>query len=438
MPTNPIAGQPAEPDRAREPEDGGALAALASTVLDPLFRPQARSGVASAWHAHVPFAQWLVSATRPGLIVELGTHNGVSYAAFCETVLQEKLPARCYAVDSWTGDDHAGHYDESVYARLRAFHDGRYSAFSELLRMSFDEARDLIADGTVDLLHIDGFHSYDAVRHDFEGWAPKLSARAVVLFHDINVLGLGFGVARFWAEVAGRFPSFAFLHGHGLGVLAVGAEAPPAVLRLCASAAPPDITVLRERFAALGRCHALDYALRERARTEERLRREAADRDAVVETLRGSLEEVLRQRDTGLAAQALADERLAAQEAEITGLRQRLREAQASLDTARDETAGLEASAEDRARQIADRDRVIAALQAKAAEDRAELGRVREETEALWGNLAAARADAKAAREEGRAEAARLQAEIERRESHLPAPGRNGRRPGFSLRALRH
>jgi hypothetical protein len=438
MPTNPIAGQPAEPDRAGEPEAVGALATLASTVLDPLFRPQARSGVASAWHGHVPFAQWLVSATRPRLIVELGTHNGVSYAAFCETVLHEKLAARCYAVDSWSGDDHAGHYDESVYARLRAFHDGRYSAFSELLRMSFDEARELIADGTVDLLHIDGFHSYDAVRHDFEGWAPKLSPRAVVLFHDINVLGLGFGVARFWAEVEGRFPSFSFLHGHGLGVLAVGAEVPPAVLRLCASAAPPDVTLLRERFATLGRGHALDYALRERARTEERLRQEAADRDAVVESLRGSLDEVLCQRDTGLAAQALAEGRLAAQEAEITGLRQSLREAQASLDTGRDRTAGLEATVEDRARQIGDRDRIIAALQAKAAEDRAELGRVREETEALWGNLAAARADAKAAREEGRAEVARLQAEIDRRESNVPAPWRTGMRAGFSLRAGRH
>jgi hypothetical protein len=136
-----------------------ALALLANPMLDPLFRPQARSGIASAWHAHVPFAQWLVSATRPALIVELGTHNGISYAAFCETVLQERLATRCYAVDSWAGDDHAGHYGEGVYAELRAFHDGRYGAFSELLRMTFDEARDAIADGSVDLLHIDGFHS---------------------------------------------------------------------------------------------------------------------------------------------------------------------------------------------------------------------------------------------------------------------------------------
>jgi hypothetical protein len=76
MPTIPITNQAAEADRANERSAACALALLASPVLDPLFRPQARSGIASAWHAHVPFAQWLVSATRPALIVELGTHNG--------------------------------------------------------------------------------------------------------------------------------------------------------------------------------------------------------------------------------------------------------------------------------------------------------------------------------------------------------------------------
>ena len=283
MPTDPIA------DRARAPNAGCALAALADGALNALFRPQARSGVASAWHAHVPFAQWLVSAIRPALIVELGTHNGVSYAAFCETVLRERLPTRCYAVDSWDGDDHAGHYDESVYTGLRDFHDGRYSAFSELLRMTFDDARAVIADGTVDLLHIDGFHSYEAVRHDFESWVPKLSPRAVVLFHDINVLERGFGVARFWAEVAARFPSFAFLHGHGLGVLAAGPAAPPAIGRLCEKTDPSAIAVLRERFAYLGRVHGLDYARQEAARREQRLQEESAGRDAVIDDLRRSL-----------------------------------------------------------------------------------------------------------------------------------------------------
>jgi hypothetical protein len=492
MPTILIADQPPEVDQADGWSAECALSLLANPILDPLFRPQPRSGLASAWHAHVPFAQWLVSAARPALIVELGTHNGISYAAFCETVLQEKLATRCYAVDSWAGDDHAGHYDESVFAELREFHDGRYSAFSELLRMTFDEARAVIADGTVDLLHIDGFHSYEAVRHDFEGWAPKLSPRAVVLFHDINVLERGFGVARFWAEVAGRFPSFSFLHGHGLGVLAVGPDVPPAIGRLCAPFAPS--AVLRERFAVLGRVHGLDFALRETTRHEQRLRREAAERDTVVEDLRGSLDEVLRHRDSVLAAQAMAEKRLLTQESTITTQRQALREAEATLDDAREQAGVQEAAArhqaglleaamreqsglleaaadnhaglleaaardhagllkaaaldragllQEREQQIDKRDQTISGFAARAAEDKGELSRLRTEIEGLWGSLAAARADTKGAREDGRAEAARLQAGIDQRDRELPAlrtrqlePSLS--RPGFSLRPRRH
>ena len=117
----------------------------------------------SAWYGHVPFAGWMVRAARPRVIVELGTHAGVSYAAFCEAVLQEGLDARCYAIDTWQGDEHAGFYDEAVFEELREFHDARYAGFSRLIRCAFDAALPQIADNSVDLLHIDGRHRYDDV-----------------------------------------------------------------------------------------------------------------------------------------------------------------------------------------------------------------------------------------------------------------------------------
>src|SRR5262245_37431776 len=149
--------------------------------LDPPFWRPTRTGVVSAWLGHVPFAHWIVRVARPRVLVELGTHNGVSYSAFCETILRDGLDARCYAVDTWKGDEQSGYYGEEVYADLCRFHESRYSAFSELLRCTFDDALPYLADGSVDLLHIDGLHTYDAVRGDFEHWQPKLSSRAVVL-----------------------------------------------------------------------------------------------------------------------------------------------------------------------------------------------------------------------------------------------------------------
>ncbi len=235
------------------PSDAATLGLLASSAMDLAFMRPARLGVLSAWYGHVPFAHWLTGAIRPGLVVELGAHNGVSYAAFCEAVARIGSFARCHAVDTWAGDEHAGFYGDEVYQDLREFHDVRYGGFSELMRCTFDEALPFFADGTVDLLHIDGLHTYEAVRHDWEAWRPKLSPRAVVLFHDINEHQGSFGVWRLWDELRAEHPSFTFLHSHGLGVLAPSAEVPDAVAALCAlSASPAEAGRVRERFAHLG------------------------------------------------------------------------------------------------------------------------------------------------------------------------------------------
>lgn len=236
------------------------LLTLCRPELDPLFWPHSRPIVISAWHGHVPFAIWLVGAAHPATLVELGTHNGGSYSAFCEAVLGYGLPTRCFAVDTWQGDEQSGRYGEHVFAELKRLNDDRYAGFSTLVRASFDEAATAFADGSVDLLHIDGLHTYAAVRNDFETWLPKMSARGVMLFHDIAVHGNGFEVGRLWDELRQRYPAFSFPHCYGLGVLAVGADVPSPVAELCRFDTGMAEKV-QQRFARLGETYELQGTL---------------------------------------------------------------------------------------------------------------------------------------------------------------------------------
>lgn len=198
------------------------------------LRPRLRQPY--SWAGHIPFAYALIDMLRPATYVELGTDTGNSYLAICQAVKHLRLATRCFAVDSWIGDPHARFYGEDVYRTLRAYHDPKYGSFSTLVRKYFEDAVSDFDDNSIDLLHIDGLHTYEAVRNDFETWKPKLSERAVVLFHDSTVKDGDFGVWKFIEELAETYSMFSFNHSNGLTVMQVGARPAPEVsgfLALC-------------------------------------------------------------------------------------------------------------------------------------------------------------------------------------------------------------
>ncbi|GEM_PF-589217 len=260
------------------------------------------------WIGHIPFAFWIIEALRPTSLVELGTHSGNSYCAFLQAIAACGLSTSCYAVDTWEGDPHAGLYGDDVYEDLRAHHDAAYAGFSRLLRMTFDQALEYFPDASIDLLHIDGLHTYEAVGQDFRSWLPKMSGRGLVLFHDINVRERGFGVWQVWEEVSAAYPSFSFLHSNGLGVAYVGKpEAMPPALRWLF-----EVAGERERLALVRRnFDRLGQGLIDRFWAQHRLKQigdytkhadalsaQVADREATIERLTGWVAE----RDTDLRA----------------------------------------------------------------------------------------------------------------------------------------
>lgn len=238
-----------------------------------------RTGSESGWVEHASFAFWLIEAMRPKCVVELGSYTGYSYSAMCQAVQTLRTGTRCFAVDTWEGDDHAGFYGSHVFKDLSAFNDEHYADFGTLLRSTFSEALSHFDDESIDLLHIDGRHAYEDIATDYHEWAAKLTPNAVVLFHDTNVHDRGFGVARFWAEIAKGRPHFEFLHGHGLGVLGSDAVVSPKMQALFASSAQPDLQQsIRTAYSKLGfALRALYQDLRpERVILIENLKREKA------------------------------------------------------------------------------------------------------------------------------------------------------------------
>ncbi len=182
------------------------------------FEP--RRMVFSTWVDHLPFAYDIIESVRPKLLVELGAYNGLSFFAFCQSMLENNVDGVAYAIDCWEGDKHTDSYDDSIYKGVQEHAREHYRGFTYLLKMFFSEALQHFQEDSIDLLHIDGLHTYDAVKEDFTTWYPKVKPGGLVLFHDVMAKIKDFGAWKYFEELEEEHDeTFKFYHGFGLGVL---------------------------------------------------------------------------------------------------------------------------------------------------------------------------------------------------------------------------
>jgi glycosyltransferase involved in cell wall biosynthesis len=167
--------------------------------------------ISSAWKGHRPFAEWLVSRTQARTVVDLGVDHG--FSTFVWGLAARKHGGCVFGVDMFEGDQFTGKrntFDE-VTERVKQH---KLESCVKICRSDFSSLA-CVWSKPIDILHIDGNHTLEAVREDFESWSPHVKPDGIILFHDTHVEE--FGVKDFFASLDPECCT-SFSHSFGLGI----------------------------------------------------------------------------------------------------------------------------------------------------------------------------------------------------------------------------
>lgn len=170
--------------------------------------------IPSAWgdgnvQGHVLFVDWLIEEMQPKVTVDLGIDYGYSLIAFAHN-----NPGKVYGIDGFEGDVWTG--ERNTYDQVSSYVTNLQLNNVTLIKGFFDDVVKTW-DTKIDILHIDGFHSYEAVKNDFEKWSGFVNSTGVILFHDTDSHDSRFGVKQFFSEI--DMPKHELFGFQGLGIV---------------------------------------------------------------------------------------------------------------------------------------------------------------------------------------------------------------------------
>jgi cephalosporin hydroxylase len=140
----------------------------------------------------------IVSQLKPKVVLEIGTAGGGTLFLFTRVADPE---AKIISVDLPSG------YPKWKMHLYKSF--SRMNQKIYLIRgnshdpQTFEKVKIIIGDEWVDFLFIDGDHSYEGVKKDFEMYSKLVRKGGIVAFHDIVLYppSAKIEVSRFWNEI---------------------------------------------------------------------------------------------------------------------------------------------------------------------------------------------------------------------------------------------
>lgn len=171
----------------------------------------------------------ILDETKPKVVLDIGTAGGGTLFLFSRVVSED---ASIISIDL-PGGKFGGSYPKRKFPLYKAFRLPKQKL--HLIRAdshsptTLRKVKNVLNGKKVDFLFIDGDHTYEGVRMDFEMYGPLVKEGGIIVFHDI-VIGpkenVG-GVPKFWSEVKDNYTNKEIVKdraqgGYGIGVLKVG------------------------------------------------------------------------------------------------------------------------------------------------------------------------------------------------------------------------
>lgn len=170
--------------------------------------------IVSAWKGHRTFADWLVQTIQPQVIVDLGVDYGYSTFVFQQALKKHSCKGTVYGLDLFFGDESTGSRD--TFQEVQNTIKEKKLDQIQILRGDFTSLS-LLWTKAIQILHIDGSHTYEHVKENFMSWKSFVDNSGIILFHDTAVESPLFGVKKFFSEIQDGY-KLSFSHSCGLGI----------------------------------------------------------------------------------------------------------------------------------------------------------------------------------------------------------------------------